>query len=156
MPWDKRRRWDLPLLQGDYIVECGVKTSVNFLKITFQYLTLDIMHLGVVSRRTVLPARPYRVLLYSAILVAALIETEGLVGYLAYLQTNHNNSYTFSPCSSFFNLQHIKKNAHSSIYFYFNCILSRASSGCTVNYETCPYRLLPSKLLFSLVTVALQ
>ena len=47
-------------LQGDYIVECGVKTSVNFLKITFQYLTLDIMHLGVVSRRTVLPARPYR------------------------------------------------------------------------------------------------
>ena len=47
MPWDKRRRCDLPLLQGDYIVECGVKTSVNFLKITFQYLTLDIMHLGV-------------------------------------------------------------------------------------------------------------
>ena len=39
------------VLQGDYIVECGVKTSVNFLKITFQYLTLDIMHLGVVSRR---------------------------------------------------------------------------------------------------------
>jgi len=98
----------------------------------------------------------HTVLWYSAILVAALIETEGLVGYLAYLQTNHNNSYTFSPCSSFFNLQHIKKNAHSSIYFYFNCILSRASSGCTVNYETCPYRLLPSKLLFSLVTVALQ
>jgi hypothetical protein len=62
VPWDKRRRCDLPLLQGDYIVECGVKTSVNFLKITFQYLTLDIMHLGVVSRRTVLPARPYRVL----------------------------------------------------------------------------------------------
>ena len=55
VPWDKRRRCDLPLLQGDYIVECGVKTSVNFLKITFQYLTLDIMHLGVVSRRTVLP-----------------------------------------------------------------------------------------------------
>ena len=55
MPWDKRRRCDLPLLQGDYIGEGGVKTSVNFLKITFQYLTLDIMHLGVVSRRTVLP-----------------------------------------------------------------------------------------------------
>ena len=38
------------------IREGGVKTSVNFLKITFQYLTLDIMHLGVVSRRTVLHA----------------------------------------------------------------------------------------------------
>ena len=67
MPWDKRRRCDLPLLQGDYIVECGVKTSVNFLKITFQYLTLDIMHLGVVSRRTQfsLPVRTvqYRVVL---------------------------------------------------------------------------------------------
>ena len=56
MPWDKRRRCDLPLLQGDYIGEGGVKTSVNFLKITFQYLTLDIMLLGADSRRTVLPA----------------------------------------------------------------------------------------------------
>ena len=57
MPWDKRGRCDLPLLQGDYIGEGGVKTSVNFLKITFQYLTLDIMHLGADSRRTVLPGR---------------------------------------------------------------------------------------------------
>ena len=57
MPGDKRRRCDLPLLQGGFNLEGGVKTSVNFLKITFQYLTLDIMHLGVVSRRTVLPAR---------------------------------------------------------------------------------------------------
>ena len=55
MPWDKRRRCDLPLLQGDYIGEGGGYTSVNFLKITFQYLTLDIMHLGADSRRTVLP-----------------------------------------------------------------------------------------------------
>ena len=49
VPWDKRRRCDLPLLQGGFNLEGGVKTSVNFLKITFQYLTLDIMHLGVVS-----------------------------------------------------------------------------------------------------------
>ena len=55
MPWDKRRRCDLPLLQGDYIGEGGLETSVNFLKITFQYLTLDIMLLGADSRRTVLP-----------------------------------------------------------------------------------------------------
>ena len=50
MPWDKRRRCDLPLLQGDYIGEGGGYTSVNFLKITFQYLTLNIMYLGADSR----------------------------------------------------------------------------------------------------------
>ncbi len=61
VPWDKRRRCDLPLLQGDYIGEGGGYTSVNFLKITFQYLTLDIMHLGADSRRTVLPGDfPYK------------------------------------------------------------------------------------------------